>query len=475
MNRREWIRLQSLLAAGVFLPDVLKAMNPVEMRSSDFGKDFIWGTATASYQIEGAWKADGKGESIWDRFTHSKPGKIKTRENGDVAVDFYNRYESDLDLMQQMGLQHFRFSISWPRLLPEGSGKINQKGIDFYNRLIDACLKRNITPWVTLYHWDMPQLLEDKGGWVNRDVIGWFDEYSMLCAKSFGDRVKNWMIFNEPTSFLVGGYLVGMHAPGKVSPTAFFKGSHHVNLCQGSSGRILKAEVKNGFIGTTLNCMTVDPATDRSFDRGAAARMDAIANRLYMEPLLGMGYPEDTLPALWRMENYMKPEDEKNIVHNFDFIGLQNYSRMVAKHLGVVPFVRAINVPAKELGHEITEMDWEVYPEGIYQVLKRYHQDYRLKNIIITENGAAFPDQWTPDGIHDEQRTKYIQDYLSQVLKAKQEGVPVNGYFVWSFLDNFEWAEGFRPRFGIVGVDIKTQERRIKDSGKWFSEFIRKP
>lgn len=468
------IRLSALFGAGAALPKwAMAALAEDEIKASDFGRDFVWGTATAAYQIEGAWNTDGKGESVWDHFTHFHKGKIKTRENGDIACDFYHRYESDIALMRSLHIPASRFSLAWSRLLPDGTGKVNEKGVDFYNRLIDTCLKENVTPWVTCYHWDLPQKLQEKGGWTNRDVISWFEEYVDLCAHRFGDRVKNWMVFNEPMAFTALGYLVGMHAPGKIGFKNFFSSAHHTVMCHGAGGRILKEHVKGGNIGTTFSCSSVDGWKGTPANMRAAQRCDVLINRLYIEPVLGMGYAAKAeLPALHRIEKYIKDGDEQKMKFDFDFIGLQNYSRIVAKNFGLVPMLRSLNIPPKKLGHPVTEMNWEVYPEGMYRIIKQFAAYKSIKAIYITENGVAFKDEMMGGEIHDTARIQFFKEYLKSVLKAKREGIDVRGYFIWSFLDNFEWAEGTRPRFGLVHVDYETQKRTVKDSGKWFSQFL---
>lgn len=474
MTREQYLKLTAALAAGSLLPHSLWAqlLADEELKRSDFGNNFVWGTATAAYQIEGAWNVDGKGESIWDHFTHYRKGKIKTRENGDVACDFYHRYESDIELMRQMHIPASRFSIGWSRILPQGTGSINQKGIDFYHRVIDKCLKENVTPWITCYHWDLPQALEEKGGWANRDSIRWFEEYVDIISRSYGDKVKNWMVFNEPMAFVPLGYLIGMHAPGHVNFGKFYKAVHNVVMCHGAGGRILRNNVKGGNIGTTFSCSHIDAKNDKPANIKAARRADAFINRLFIDPVMGLGYPKQDLPACKHIEKHMQPGDEALMKFDFDFIGLQNYSRMVVYNLGLIPIIHFANVPAKKLGHPITDMGWEVYPEGIYQLLKKYAAYPNMPQLMITENGAAFPDTVQNGEVNDTQRLQFIQDYLRQVLRAKREGVNVGGYFIWSFMDNFEWAEGYRPRFGIVHTDFTTQQRTIKSSGKWYSNFL---
>lgn len=475
MDRSEFIKLLALAGVGTMIPTNLKALtlNEQEMTAAMFGNDFVWGTATASHQIEGAWNVDGKGESVWDRFTHTTK-KIRNRENADIACDFYNRYESDIELMRKMNFNASRFSISWPRILPDGTGTVNQKGLDFYDRVIDKCLKENLDPWVTCYHWDLPQKLQDKGGWENRDSLAWFENYVNIIGQKFGDRVKNWMVFNEPAVFTTLGYLLKIHAPGKFGFKHFIPAVHHAALSHGVGGRVLKNVVKDGNIGTTFSFSHIDGWKEKASNLRAAKRMDALTNRLFIEPILGMGYPTDDLPKLKKIEKYMRAGDEQNLKFDFDFIGVQNYTRTVMKSLCIVPAIHGINVSPKKLGHDITDMGWEVYPEGIYKVIKQVAAYPSVKKIYITENGAAFPDVVENGAIHDEKRIKYYKDYLAQVLKAKQEGIDIGGYIAWSFMDNFEWAEGYKPRFGLVHVDFETQQRTIKDSGKWFAEFLKK-
>ncbi len=475
MTREQYLKLTSVLAAGSLLPQNLLAQlfTEEELKRSDFGSGFVWGTATAAYQIEGAWNEDGKGESVWDRFTHYKKRKIKTRENGDVACDFYHRYDGDIELMLKMNIPASRFSIAWTRILPQGAGQVNQKGIDFYHRVIDKCLKENVAPWITCYHWDLPQILEDKGGWANRDCIKWFEEYVDVISRAYGDKVKNWMVFNEPMAFVPLGYLMGVHAPGYINFGKFYKAVHHVVLCHGVGGRTIHDNVKEANVGTTFSCSHIEPKNDKPANVKAAVRADAFINRLFLDPIMGEGYPTKDLPACRKIEKHIQPGDEKLMAYDFDFIGLQNYSRLVAKNLALIPIIHAVNVPAKKLGHDITDMGWEVYPEGIYHLLKKYDAYKNMKKIIVTENGAAFPDEVVNGEVNDVKRLKFIQDYLKQVLRAKKEGVKVDGYFIWSFMDNFEWAEGYRPRFGIVHNDFNTQKRTVKASGKWFSEFLK--
>jgi len=444
----------------------------MEFCKNCFGPDFKWGVSTAAYQIEGAYNADGKGLSIWDVFTNTK-GKIKLNENGNVACDFYNRYTQDLLLMHMMNVDNYRFSLSWSRILPNGTGRINYAGIDFYNRMIDFCLELNITPWVTLYHWDLPYELEKRGGWNNREIVDWFSEYTALCIKKFGDRVKNWMVLNEPMAFTGAGHFFGVHAPGKKGLSNFLSAAHHATLCQAEGGRIIKTMRNDCKVGTTFSCSHIEAQTADEDDIIAAGKVDALLNRMFVEPLLGLGYPTKEIKILQRIEQYMRPGDEQKIAFDMDFVGVQNYTREIVKHSMYTPLVRAQIVKAQKRNVDLTSMNWEIYPECIYQVLKKYDAYENMPEIYITENGASFTDIIDNGAIHDTSRVHYLQDHLKEILRAQREGVKVKGYFVWTFLDNFEWAEGYHPRFGLIHVDFKTQKRIIKDSGNWYKHFLK--
>ena len=440
--------------------------------AADFGPGFTWGVASAAYQTEGAYLADGKGPSIWDVFTATK-GKIAGGETGRTATDFYNRYIQDLILMKSMNIGAFRFSLSWSRIFPDGTGRPNAQGVAFYNNLIDFCLELGIEPWVTLYHWDLPQALQVKGGWCNRQIIDWFGEYVRFCTAVFGDRVKRWMVLNEPMVFTGAGHFFGLHAPGIRSLKAFLGAAHHAAMCQAEGGRIVRSERGDCKVGTTFSCSQVDAASDRVEDIGAAVKIDAILNRFFIEPLLGIGYPTADLRALRSIERFIGQHDEAALHFDMDFIGVQHYTREVARHALTRPLIYAQVVGADRRDVETTAMKWEVFPEGMYAVLKKFASYPRMPEIIVTENGAAFPDVLTRAGaVHDRQRTRYLQKYIGQVLRAKRDGVNVNGYFAWTFTDNFEWAEGYHPRFGLVHVDFKTQKRTVKDSGLWYKAFL---
>lgn len=441
------------------------------LKREQFGENFQWGVSTAAYQIEGAFDVDGKGLSIWDVFTQ-KRGKVKDRQHGQVACNFYNCFKGDLELVRDLNIPNFRFSISWSRIFPDGKGRINQAGIDYYNRVIDHCLYLGIDPWLTAYHWDLPYALEQQGGWTNRDVVSWFSEYTELCARSFGDRVKNWMVMNEPSVFTGAGYFLGIHAPGRTGLKNFIPAIHHTALSIAEGGRILRSNLPNANIGTTFSCSHIEPYSDSEGNLAAAKRADALINRLFIEPVLGLGYPTQDLKVLNRLERYMQHGDENRLAFDFDFIGLQNYTREIVKASFFTPYIGARLIKAEKRNVPTTSMGWEVYPPSIYHILKKYNAYPQIKKIIITENGAAFPDTLSNGEVKDDSRLKYIEDNLKQVLKAKQEGVKVDGYFVWTLTDNFEWAEGYHPRFGLIYVDFETQERVAKGSGKWYGEFL---
>ena len=443
----------------------------MELSKSDFGPDFNWGVSTAAYQIEGSFNKNGKGSSIWDDFSKIK-GKTFQNQNGDIACDFYRRYTHDIILMSKLNIPNFRFSISWSRLIPNGKGTVNPQGIEFYNRVIDFCLELGIEPWITLYHWDLPSGLEKKGGWTNREIIKWFSDYVELCVMYFGDRVKHWMVLNEPMVFTGAGYFLGAHAPGRKGLTNFLAAIHHAALCQSEGGRIVRSMVKNVKVGTTFSCSLIQPEGNSENDLYAAQRVDTLLNRLFVEPLAGLGYPVNDLKLLNRLEPFIKDGDESKLPFDMDFIGVQNYTREIVAHSYLTPLIWAKVVKADKRTVETTDMNWEVYPQSIYEMLLKFGKYKSFKEIIVTENGAAFPDVLVDGKVHDVQRVRFLQTYLQQVLRAKREGVNVNGYFVWSFTDNFEWAEGYKPRFGLVYVNFETQERFVKDSGYWYRNFL---
>jgi beta-glucosidase len=440
---------------------------------SAFGNDFVWGVAMASFQNEGAWNLDGKGESIWDKFSRKKY-KIKDRQNAENACDFYHRFEEDILIAKSLNFNSFRFSISWSRILPDGIGKINPAGLEFYHQVIDCCLENGLEPFVTLYHWDLPQVLEDRGGWTNREIINWFSTYCEVVTREFSSKVKNWMVLNEPAGFVGLGYMTGYHAPGRMGMSNFLPAIHHSTMCQAEGGRIIRKNVPDAVIGTTFSCSFIEPFSQKLTDIQAAKRTDALLNRMFLEPTLGLGYPVKELPFLNKMmRKYVQEGDMEKLAFDFDFIGLQNYFKVVVKNAWWMPYLGASEVkPHKRNVKKITDMGWEISPDGIYQILNQLSQYQGIKQIIITENGAAFKDNLEEGNINDEDRVAFYESYLQHVLKAKQSGVKVNGYMAWTLTDNFEWMEGYKPKFGLVHVDFKTQKRTIKRSGKWFSEFL---
>ncbi|MGV8878777.1 MAG: GH1 family beta-glucosidase [Sphingobacteriaceae bacterium] len=442
------------------------------LKKESFGKDFQWGVSVAAYQIEGASDKDGKGKSIWDIFT-TKKGKIHNGQNGDVACDFYNAYADDLALVKQLNIPNFRFSISWSRIMPSGRNALNEDGIKYYNRVIDRCLELGIEPWITVYHWDLPHALELLGGWTSRSIVAWFEDYVAVCAQHFGDRVKHWMVMNEPMVFTGAGYFMGIHAPGKTGMKNFLPAVHHATLSMVAGARKLRELLPAAIIGSTFSCSAIEPHSSSKKDLRAAKRVDALLNRLFIEPVLGLGYPLKDIPALKGIKKYILPGDEDLMTFDFDFIGLQNYTREIVKHSYFIPYIWAKLISPENRNVATTVMKWEIYPPAIYDILKKFSAYPGIKKILITENGAAFPDEVSGGKVCDPQREAYLKTHIAQVLKAKNEGCPVAGYFVWTLTDNFEWAEGYHPRFGLIHVDFETQHRIVKDSGIWYGDFLK--
>jgi beta-glucosidase len=430
-----------------------------------FPSKFIWGAATAAYQIEGAWDADGKGESIWDRFCHT-PGSVTNGDTGDIACDHYHRYQEDISIMRQLGLKAYRFSISWPRVIPQGIGRVNLAGLDFYDRLVDSLLAANIEPFLTLHHWDFPQALYEKGGWTNRDNLHAFADYAALMAKRLGDRVKRWATFNEPSVIAWDGYVSGEHAPGvKDEMLIAMQVSHNLMVAHGLAVQAVRGVDPDLEVGIVLTEWGVDPATDDPADIAAADHFWNISSTTFLHPIFKGHYHPEMLDALDSSKINLQPGDMSLIAQKLNFLGINSYSRSVIS----AKDGRLEHVP----GSAYTDMGWEVCAPAFRRMLVKIQRDYRLPPIYITENGAAFPDTVSSDGkIHDQQRLEYLRDHFIQVYLAMQDDVDVRGYFVWSLLDNFEWGHGFTKRFGIVRVDYETQQRTIKDSGEWYSRVI---
>ena len=436
-----------------------------------FPDNFKWGAATASFQVEGAWQADGKGESIWDCFCHT-PGKVERGDTGDVACDHYHLWREDVALMKRLGLKAYRFSISWPRVLPDGKGQVNPAGLDFYSRLVDELLAAGITPFATLYHWDLPQALQDVGGWPDRMVTDAFCEYTDAVTRSLGDRVKNWMTINEPhiVSFL--GYLDGVHAPGHTSMPEMLAAAHHVLLAHGMAVPIIRANSKDASVGIPLDHYPQIPASPSQADQEAARHSDGVLNRWFLDPLDGKGYPQDIVDSYDQPMTFIKQGDFQTMAAPLDFLGINYYFRFIARAKTIPE--NQNQPPTVQSTGEYTDMGWEVFPRGAYLLLKRLHADYSFPAFYITENGAACADVPDTSGqVSDPDRLSFIRRHLEQMYQAISEGVPLRGYFVWSLLDNFEWAFGYTKRFGIVYVDYETQQRIPKQSALWYSQVIR--
>jgi beta-glucosidase len=440
------------------------------MSTVHFPPGFLWGSATASYQIEGAWQEDGKSESIWDRFSHT-PGRISDGATGDVACDHYHRWRDDIALMRSLSLQAYRFSTAWPRILPDGYGKVNQAGLDFYSRLTDGLLEAGIEPYVTLYHWDLPQVLQDRGGWPARLSAQAFVEYADAVTRRLGDRVKNWITLNEPWCSSLLSYFLGEHAPGHRDLGEAVAAAHHLLLAHGWAMPVIRQNSPGCRAGITLNLSPQVPASPSEEDALAARLADGMLNRLFLDPLSGRGYPRDLIEAHAVAMPYVEPGDLAAIAAPQDFLGVNYYMRNIARSEAIP---EGQNEPRTITRRpELTDMGWEVYPEGLYEILTRLKADYDFPAYYITENGVAYPDHVGADGkVFDSRRVAYLRDHFIQAARAIAEGVPLRGYFVWSLMDNFEWSFGFSKRFGLVHTDYATQQRTPKASALWYSRVI---
>ena len=444
----------------------------------NFPKDFVWGAATASYQIEGGWNQHGKGESIWDRFSHM-PGKVDNNNTGDVANDHYHLWRKDIRLMKQIGLKAYRFSVAWPRILPKGRGKVNQKGIAFYSKLVDGLLAANITPFVTLYHWDLPQALQDEGGWEARSTVDAFAEYTEAITQALGDRVKNWITINEPAVVAWIGNDSGEHAPGYKDMKRAIPVSFHIMLAHGRAVPIIRKNSPNAEVGITLNVGWKEAASNSTFDLEAVRMADGKWTRWFSDPLYGRGYPADIVADFEKQGhlpngmNFIQAGDLDAIAVPTDFLGINYYSREVIRSNADGNEPQKIFSKPKT-SENWTEMDWENYPEGLTGVLSRMYFDYQPLKLYVTENGASYSTEPDNGAVHDTLRLDYYKTHVAAVHRAMQAGVPMAGYFAWSLMDNFEWAKGYAQRFGIVWVDFNTQERILKDSAKWYKTVIKK-
>lgn len=426
--------------------------------------DFLFGTSTAAYQIEGAWDADGKGESIWDRFCHT-PGKVKNGDTGDVACDHYHRFEADLDLAVGANMRAYRFSIAWTRLFPDGIGARNEAGFAFYDRLVDACLARGLEPWPCFYHWDFPQALQDRGGWANRDSVGWYVDYAAAATERLKDRCARFVMFNEPSIFTTLGNLFGIHAPGIRDMATYGAAVHHVNLATAEGLRRLRAVAPNAGLGTVLALNAFAPASDSAEDRAAATYAEALMNRNFADPLFHGRYPDAAMAVVGP---HIRDGDLERLRERVDFLGVNHYTRTRIAHS---PKSGMSWLPP-EPGAPVTAFGWEIWPQGLRDILIWVRDNYGAVPLYVTENGMAGAERRRPDGrIDDQDRIDYLRGYIGGVAQAIEAGVDVRGYLVWSLIDNFEWAEGYSKRFGLVEIDYATLERRPKRSYDWYARL----
>ncbi len=481
MQRRELLSFSlalggaSLLARSpLALADALSGKNS----TIPFPKDFLWGAATAATQVEGAWNIDGRGESIWDRFAHTSD-KIKNGDTPDVACDSYHRYREDIAIAKRLGIQTYRFSIAWPRVQPDGRGMANAKGLDYYKRVTDTLLEAGIRPFPTLYHWDLPQKLEEAGGWPNRDTAERFTDYTKIVIDALGDRIKQWSLFNEPKTFTAGGYWDGNFAPGRRDPHAFLRATHTVNLAQGMAFRAIKASDAKIEVGGVFDMVPAYPATPNKLaDQLAAQRWHKFTNLWFLDPALKGRYPDGVLPKD-QQEQLLgwKDGDETMMRAAFDFIGVNYYSPFLVADKPDGNGIPGLNTRAEWARHygslPRTDIGWDIYPQGFYDILKNIAAHTGNIPIEITESGAAYNNAPGADGqVHDAARIAWLHAHLLELHHAMREGVPVRAYHCWSLLDNFEWAEGYSQRFGLVHVDFKTLKRTVKDSALWFAKVI---
>ena len=468
----------------------LTATDTIRSLATRFPADFRWGAATAAYQIEGGVHEDGRGPSIWDTFSHT-PGRTLRGDTGDVAVDHFRRWHDDVELMADLGLQAYRFSIAWPRIQPAGRGAANRAGLDFYSRLVDALLEKGIQPLPTLYHWDLPQALEDAGGWPERDTAFRFAEYASLVAGRLGDRIPLWLTLNEPYCSAYLGYAAGVHAPGRTEPAAALAALHHLNLAHGLGGRAIRAVAGEATeVGVALNFHVARPVdTSDAGDLDAVRKVDALANRAFLDPMLAGRYPEDLVRDVAGVTDFgfVRDGDLEQVAIPLSVLGVNYYSSCLVRHYGgttpratadghgdgASPWVGADDIEFPPTAAPHTAMGWNIDPAGLTELLVGLSSRHPEVPLLITENGAAFADTMGADGrVRDGARTAYLQRHVAAVAAAIEAGADVRGYLVWSLLDNFEWAYGYERRFGIVRVDYDTQQRTVKDSGRWYSSLI---
>jgi beta-glucosidase len=489
MDRRRFLKNTMIAGGGALLAcreiaaldavtnqQIAGFVSPDEISAARFPKDFLWGMATSSYQVEGAWNADGKGESIWDRAAHT-PGRIRDGSNGDIACDQYHRYKEDIAIMKRLNMKSYRFSTSWARVLPEGTGKVNQKGIDYYSRLVDALLEAGIRPFCTIYHWDLPQALEDRGGWPNRDLASYYADFAAVLAKNLGDRVTVWAPFNMPTEFTRDGYGTGTAPPYRKDIDQFLKSAHTVNLAQGMAFRAIKAASSKATVGSAYGMEPVYPKTNSEADRAAAARFHSYNNVYCLEPILHGTYPKAFIGEIPYEAMGFRAGDEKIMKVPLDWLGIHYYVRLIASDAshGAPPDVSSHDPLAQiriELANEGPKTDGglEMWPHGLYDLMMQVSRDYNHPIIEITETGGVFKDAPGADGrVADQRRIEFYRQHLAELARAMKDGARVRAYHAWSLLDNFEWGSGYAQRYGLVHVDFVTQKRTIKDSGNWYS------
>lgn len=441
-----------------------------------FPKNFTWGAATSCYQIEGATTADGRGESIWDRFA-TKKGAILDGTDGSIACEHYTRWPEDIALMRELGLHAYRFSVAWPRVLPQGTGRIEERGLAFYDRLVDGLLEAGIRPSVTLYHWDLPQVLEDKGGWVNRETVEAFVAYADVVTRRLGDRVGEWITHNEPWCAAMLGYKDGYHAPGIKSTPKALAAAHHMLLSHGRAVPVIRRNSPDARVGITLNLVDPHPASPSKEDAEACRKFDGSFNRWFLDPVFGRGYPEDVVED-YRKEGhvpegplpFVKEGDQESMGVETDFLGLNYYSRAILRDDSAPNNLpRTILEPAND---QKTDIGWEIFPEGLSNLLLRVHREYGPDSLVVTENGAAYHTRPANGRVPDERRRDYLHRHFLEARKVIDSGVPLHAYYVWSLMDNYEWAFGYSQRFGITWVNYETQERILKDSARWYKDVI---
>jgi beta-glucosidase len=444
------------------------------MSVARFPHGFLWGTATAAYQIEGAVREDGRGPSIWDAFSHA-PGKTYQGHTGDVACDHYHRWPDDVRLLRELGAPAYRFSIAWPRVFPEGTGALNEPGLTFYERLVDVLLEAGITPFVTLYHWDLPQALQDRGGWSERSTAEAFARYAEVVTRRLGDRVRYWITHNEPWVVAYLGHYLGVHAPGIQDLPTAIRVSHELLVSHGLAAQAIRAASSQAVVGITLNLSPVESASDQPDDRAAAQLFDGLLNRWFLDPVFGRGYPLDVRE---RLAPYFDPPDTDlpTIAQPLDFLGINYYApafiRAVPQEQNLLGLAQLEPKALADRGYQLTDMGWPVVPEGLEHLLLRISREYAPRELFITENGAAYPDQLVAGRVQDDQRIAYLAAHFAAAYRAVRAGVPLKGYFVWSLLDNFEWAHGYSKRFGIVYVDYESLSRFPKASFSWYRDIV---